>query len=298
MSTSAKIILDSINADTGDRITTLVCVFPRSILAELVSHRLLFTDPADENIGDLLAAYDADVPHSLSKNAASSRAVPIRRMVQRVREMPFLPVFRTAQKGMASGVPVPDHIQEAARRAVEEQMHASLHLAEYLDSLGIEKGQANRYIEPYSYIEVLLTATEWNNYLLLRDHQAAIVEIQELSRCIREALNRSTPQVLHPGEWHLPFIKQDTTHWQNKRSAAHCARISYRSLVTGEPSTPEEDDNLFNKLVSDARVKHLSPLEHPAVALESKVRCGNLVGWRSLRKDLFPVEEAGGDIVT
>lgn len=298
MSTSAQVILDSVNADTGDRLTTLVCNFPRSILPELVSHRLLFVDPTDEDISNLIAAYDADMPHILSKNAASSRAVPIKRMIGRVRDMPFIPVFRTAQKGMASGVPAPDHIQEAARRAVEDQMHASLHLAEYLESLGLEKGQVNRYIEPYSYIEVLITATEWNNFLLLRDHQAAIVEIQELARCIREARDRSKPRVLHPGEWHLPFIDQDTSHWQNKRSAAHCARISYRSLVTGQPSTPEEDDNLFNKLVSDERIKHLSPLEHPAVALDSKQRCGNLVGWRSLRKDMFPGVEAGGDIAT
>jgi hypothetical protein len=48
-------------------------------------------------------------------------------------------------------------------------------------------------------------------------------------------------------------------------SAARCARVSYLSFDTGKRSTVEEDAVLFKKLAGSTP-KHLSPLEHPAMA--------------------------------
>lgn len=73
---SAEIVADSLN-QYQERITTFKLVFPRYILAELNTHRLF------------------------SKNSASSRAIPFRKMVKSVLENPFIPIaFQKAHIGM------------------------------------------------------------------------------------------------------------------------------------------------------------------------------------------------------
>lgn len=287
----AEIILDSLNMATNDRITTVRCVFPRAVLAELVTHRLLFVDQ-DADLATLYEAYDEDIPHSLSKNAASSRAVPVTKMLERVRGYPWIPIFRGACKGMASGDPVDDIKQAQALEIWADMMEVCQAGVEMLAELGIEKGIANRPLEWFSHIEVLLTATEWRNFFLLRDHPAAMVEIRDLARAIRKAMDASQPQTLYPGEWHLPYIVGNDSETFAPISAAHCAEISYRSPGT---STYQACTERFNKLTAD-NPKHLSPLEHPAMALLNHERSGNLMGWRSLRKDMFKEVESGGDM--
>lgn len=290
----AEIILDSLNVATNDRITTVRCVFPRIILAELVTHRLLFVDQTAD-LATLYEAYDEDIPHSLSKNAASSRAVPAKVMLERTQNYPYIPVFRSAKKGMASGEPVDDVKQAQALDIWADMMEVCQAGVEMLAELGIEKGIANRPLEWFSHIEVLLTATEWNNFFLLRDHPAAQVEIRDLARAIRKAMDTSHPQTLYPGDWHLPYAYGFVTENFAQSSAARCARVSYKSLVTGQTSTYADDMALFDKLTAD-NPKHLSPLEHPALALPVHERSGNLMGWRSLRKDMFGEVESGGDL--
>jgi len=290
----AEIILDSLNMATNDRITTVRCVFPRIILAELVTHRLLFVDQTAD-LATLYEAYDEDIPHGLSKNAASSRAVPVTVMLGRTQNYPYIPVFRNAQRGMASGDPVGDVKQAQALKIWTDMMAVCMAGVEMLAELGIEKGIANRPLEWFSHIEVLLTATEWSNFFLLRDHPAAQVEIRDLAQAVRKAMKASQPQSLYPGDWHLPYAYGFVTENFAQASAARCARISYKSLATGQPSTYADDMALFNKLTAD-NPKHLSPLEHPAVALAKHERHGNLMGWRSLRKDMFGEVESGGDL--
>jgi len=292
--TEVEIVLDSINVATGDRITTVRTCFWRGILAELVTHRLLHVDQ-DADLAMLYEAHDEDIPHSLSKNAASSRAVPVPRMLERVQNYPYIPIFRGTRKGMTSGDPVDDVTQAKALDIWANMMQACMLGVEMLAALGIEKGIANRPLEWFSHIEVLLTATEWNNFFLLRDHPSAMVEIRELAQGIRKAMAASQPQTLYPGEWHLPYMVGRTDEQFGPHSAARCARVSYRSLVTGKPSTYGEDMLLFDKLAGD-NPKHFSPLEHPAMAMLNHERSGNLMGWRSLRKHLFSEVESGGDL--
>ena len=72
----AKIIADSI-CPKGHRITTYILTFPRMILAELNTHRLF------------------------SRNSASSRAIPFNKMVEVVKENPFIPIaWQKDHKGM------------------------------------------------------------------------------------------------------------------------------------------------------------------------------------------------------
>ena len=73
---SAEIIADSKN-QFGDRITTFILTFPRIVLAEFNTHRML------------------------SRNSASSRAIPFEKMVQMVQDDPFIPIkWMKDHKGM------------------------------------------------------------------------------------------------------------------------------------------------------------------------------------------------------
>ena len=64
---SATIVADSLTP-YGDRITTMLVTFPRIILAEVNTHRML------------------------SKNTSSSRAIPFKKMVEAVQSDPFIPI--------------------------------------------------------------------------------------------------------------------------------------------------------------------------------------------------------------
>src|SRR5689334_19347512 len=76
MSYSCKTLLDSVS-ETGKRLTTFEITFPRIVLAEFNTHRML------------------------SRNSASSRAIPFSKMLERVENDPFIPEeFPVNTKGM------------------------------------------------------------------------------------------------------------------------------------------------------------------------------------------------------
>lgn len=88
MSYSAKILCDSVHSETGVRLTTMEITFPRIVLAEFNTHRVL------------------------SRNSASSRAIPISKMIERVKTDPFVPVWwGRNQKGMQAA----EELTEAMR---------------------------------------------------------------------------------------------------------------------------------------------------------------------------------------
>jgi len=72
----AQIVADSLSP-SGDRLVSVLCTFPRIILAEVNTHRML------------------------SKNTASSRAIPFFKMLQSLYDNPFIPIaWQTHHSGM------------------------------------------------------------------------------------------------------------------------------------------------------------------------------------------------------
>jgi len=160
----------------------------------------------------------------------------------------------------------------------------------------------NRLLEPFSHINVVVTATEWDNFFLLRDHGDAEPHIALLARRMREAMDYSKPKLVLDHEWHMPYwgtrgdndrlwaygIKANVTGslltmMARQISAARCARVSYLTH-DGKPTDPEDDLRLFQQLIGDGQIKHLSPLEHVAQP-NRELWSGNFRGWKQLRKD-------------
>lgn len=176
---AAKTIADSKN-EFGDRITSMVVTFPRFILAELNTHR------------------------AFSRNSASSRAIPFKKMLKSVQENPFVPcAWQKDHKGM-QGVDyfsktdkfdIADFLEalnnifdndqesikvfreilqgwEGTKKTLDEwwliARDKALEAAVLLSCFGVTKQLCNRLLEPFMWHTVIITSTEFSNFFDLR----------------------------------------------------------------------------------------------------------------------------------
>lgn len=265
----AKMIKDSISK-AGVRICTLQLKYNRYIHGEVMTHRVF------------------------SRNASSSRAIPVKTMLSQVWNDPAMPTYWGSNKpGMQAGKalgPLKSGLQSLLWKTSAK---VACIFAWAMMKGGLHKQWANRILEPWQYIHVILTSTEWDNFMELRDHPDAQPEILELARRIKNAMETSTPTVLQEDEWHLPYVNEEEQKMYHlddlmKISVARCCRVSYLKH-DGTKSSMIEDLKLFDRLVG-AKPWHSSPLEHQATPMRSKTKfSGNLRGWYQYRK-LFEKE--------
>lgn len=269
MTYAAKIVADSIAF--GVRLTTWELTFPRFILAEVNTHRML------------------------SRNSASSRAIPVTTRISQVRERPFVPEqFLRNQPGMQGGDALDEESAGDARFEWLDAAHEATESAARLAKLEVHKQYANRVLEPYSWHTALITATETENLWNLRDHKDAQPEFQKIARMAREALAASTPLALEPSEWHLPYVDRrdeeqvegplrncfgpegrfyDRLAWETllKVSVARCAAISF------ERQHVEKQIAQYVARHDQMRAAgHMSPFEHQAQVIEPCTNCLDL----------------------
>lgn len=240
MPIQAKVILDSKAESTGVRLTTLELTFPRSILAEFNTHRMI------------------------SKNSASSRAIPMDRLIRRVKEDTYIPVFRRNKKGMQAGEELTGFRKWLAIRCWLFARDCAILMVKIFSRIGVHKQYANRLIEPWMHVVILATATDWDNMIFLRDTEAAEPSFRELARCIVKAMNESEPveRLLHlPYVTEEEFAKTTSTDTLVSYSAARCARVSY---LNHDGELDQKKDLALAKTLSSSG--HWSPFEHVAVA--------------------------------
>lgn len=262
MTINATILADSISTD-GFRLTTLQLRYPRFIHSEIMTHRVF------------------------SRNASSSRAIPVERLIQDVIDDPAMPIFwGKNQKGMQAYEELEGRKLTNAKFYWEGALDAAIHQAKAMAELGAHKQIVNRLLEPFAHINTVVTATEWDNFFALRDHPAAQPEIAALARSMRRAMDASEPSVLSGGQWHLPYIRQSergtlSLDDAQRVSAARCARVSY---MTHDGAVPDaaSDLKLFERLAAE---KHYSPMEHQATPA-GVYMTRNFRGWRSLRVEM------------
>lgn len=259
MAYSARVLLDSIS-EAGIRLTTLEVTFPRFVLAEMNTHRVL------------------------SKNSASSRAVPTSKFIQRVEEEPVIPVeWGRNQKGMSASEQLSDEDKVEAERAWLDARDCAVEQVQKLQHLGVHKQVANRLLEPFLWHTVIITGTEWRNFFELRCSPNAQPEIREAAVRMREAMKLSTPTLVKQGEWHMPLIQPDERSLDletlKKISVARCARVSY--LTHEGKREIEKDLELYERLKQD---RHLSPFEHVATPAVDGSFHANFRGWIQMRE--------------
>lgn len=243
------------------RITTLELVYPRFIHSEFLTHR------------------------AFSRNASSSRATPVERMIREVEENPVVPaVWKRNISGMAGGEPLPPLTQEHASCEWEWAWKNAAASARELAKLGVAKEHVNRLLEPFSRIRTLVTATEWDNFFALRlDEVHVQPEMYDLALAMKQAMDASIPR---ERQFHLPYIDMDDVAWPGlntvKRSVARCARVSYLTHEGREPND-DADLRLAERLLKSG---HMSPFEHQARAYDPEQFLANFKGWASYRHQI------------
>lgn len=256
-------------------IITFALEYPRCIHGELMTHRVF------------------------SRNAMSSRAVPVVKMIQQVERDPFVPYeWGSNQAGMQSGAEVSPARQAEAEEEWRRAAKHAAYFADRLNGLGLHKQIVNRLLEPFQWMRTIVTTTELSNFYALRDHEAAEPHFQLLARAMKNAEAASTPVVRAADptsvwNWHLPYVHdferealaergQDGALFLARLSTARCARVSY---LNHDGTTPDanKDLELFNRLWK-AEPPHASPLEHQAFpAASDEIKFNNLVGWVQFR---------------
>lgn len=245
----ARVLAHSVSP-AGYELVTLAATFPRIILAEANTHRVL------------------------SRNSASSRAIPVERRIKQIRSSCFIPeAFGKNKSGMRADELLGEDEDGLARtiwaKAAED---AAIH-ADALAAIGVHKQHANRLIETFAWHTIIVTATEWSNWDALRVSKNAQPEMHKIAGMMREVRLASVPLALDYGQWHLPLVRGTLGEGNGyaaeeldlrergidpvKVCVGRCAAVSYERHTVD--STPEKDAARYDGLRSNG---HMSPFEH------------------------------------
>ena len=291
----------------GDELISVLCTFPRIILAEVNTHRML------------------------SKNTSSSRAIPFKKMVEAVKNDPFIPI---AWQKHHSGMQGNDYItrdydiamaQTRWLRARDE----AINNAQILNSevIGVTKQLCNRLLEPFMWTTMLITGSKegWDNFFNLRCPQYKIhqgtykskkealqhglsngelknwsdldwlqnnegqaeIHMMMLSEKIYDCIQESVPTQLKENEWHIPMISdleffKLSTDDQIKLSVGRAANTSYTVVGDGKELTLEHAIKIHDKC---KELNHSSVFEHCARAMSDEEYECFLKGEREINKN-------------
>lgn len=270
-----------------ENLWTFELTYPRYIHSEFMTHRVF------------------------SRNASSSRAIPVKRMIEQVRNNPVIPpkVFMN-QKGMV-GETEADVVTTIEFHALwGEAADNACKTAEMMEKLGIHKQHVNRILEPFQFIRVIVTATEWRNFFILRLAPDAQPEMRELAGVIYDEMDHYRDKNVGILEFNapskhcvgifdptnsdnvhtvvsLPYIIDEDIKKIGKEdyktlmkiSAARCARVSYNNHDGSKPNI-DKDLALYEHLYDG---RHMSPMEHTCIRDDDYRKYANLTGWKSLR---------------
>ena len=320
----AEIVAHSIN-EQGDELISVLATFPRIILAEVNTHRML------------------------SKNTSSSRAIPFNKMVETIQNDPFVPIAWQKHHSGMQGTEYENRDWRVAQ-IKDEWLAARDNAIESAAELnkGVTKQLCNRLLEPFMWTTMLITGPKsgWDNFFNLRCPQyeyitkkdilyfkskkdwtekfyeskivsntfatvedvntyswlnknkgQAEIHMMALAECIWDAYNESTPIQLEAGQWHIPFWKQipfisgteglqANTLKTVKISVAMAARTSY--TVVGEEKGLDYKAliGLHDRLLAQDP-PHSSPLEHCARAMSDEEHGSYIKG----KIDLIDIDE-------
>lgn len=240
----AEIVAHSKRANTGEEIITYKLTFPRIILSEVNTYKML------------------------EKNTSSSRAIPFEKMVEVVDKEPFVPLaFQTHHKGMQGTeyITNPEEIDYLEVKWLIAK-DTAIESAYQLYNNGITKQLANRILEPFMWVTQLCTGTResfehlfeqrcpiyevpyyindpieddkkiqmklggcskkdivehirenrldtevysWNDLDWLQHNRGqAEIHFMDLAEKMYDALNESEPDILKGGDWHIPFQEE------------------------------------------------------------------------------------------
>ncbi|QDP64708.1 MAG: putative thymidylate synthase [Prokaryotic dsDNA virus sp.] len=259
---SAEVICHS-QAPNVEELITLEIELHRFVLPEFNTHRVF------------------------SRNFQSSRAVPVAKMIEQVKNNPAIPVhWGKNQAGMVAEEQLTDKQVEAVKQGWVSAAKEAAKYAEALQGLNAHKQITNRLLEPFMWTKGVVTATRegFDSFFKLRLHKDAQPEIQALAKAMFEAIQRSTPVQLKYGEYHLPYVDwnrdADGQYFLQDEITTLEEAIKVSTSCTGQVSYRKLDDSLEKALkiydmlnlpengIFKEDPPHFSPTEHVAKVVE------------------------------
>ncbi len=235
----------------GDEIITIKLNYPRFILAQINTSRML------------------------SKNTASSRAVPTKSLLE-------MDIFIPEHVGInKSGMESTEYLSGKDLKRFQKlwtnlYSKVAKDVIKMQDELNVHKQTVNRLLEPFLYSTSVLTGTResWEHLIALRIHHSTQPEYQILAQKIQEAISNSIPQKLISGAWHLPYV--DSTepgeNFENVKISVSCsAQISYRKLNDSKEKALEIYDKLNLVSKDPKNPPHSSPAMHQVLAVNPEL---------------------------
>lgn len=247
------------------RLTSIYLRYPMKVHWDLLTHR------------------------AFSRNASSGRSISVTRMARWLDKDYVKPLVWVADaKQMKSGGGLDaERIGQAEAEWANAYQNARASALE-LESIGVHRQDANSLLMAFGWINVLVTATSWDNFLTLRVDDAARPEMQKVGWMVGRALQASKPKFMKPGDWHLPFITNQEKEIYNqqtllKMSVARCGHLTDEA-DTAKNFTLEQEFARYDRFIKECA---WSTFEHQAEAMDRPERSGNFVGWKQNRQSLL-----------
>ena len=313
---SARIVAKSVSAYSGQEIITWEADFPKAILAELNTHKIMVS------------------------NCQSSRAVPVKKVIEQIRTNPVTPIHwgknkagMVAEEEISTSVLIQSVYIDCINSDIPEDFAVDLatyprdsawqHTAREIagimkqwEEAGYHKQIVNRIGEAFTFVRGVITATEIDNFFHLRYHKDADPFMQELAKCMWEAYEQAEAEVLYEGEWHTPYVPHTRNCLGNlmyleeefepildgkthviptipleqalKTSSAVCGQVSYRKLDTSEETVERVWNNLMGGDTIHASVTghQATPMKYPTLQSTIQFIDGFADGVTHVDKDL------------
>jgi hypothetical protein len=177
-----------------------------------------------------------------SRNAASSRAIPFKKMVDMIDEDPFIPIaWQKDHKGMQGTEYITDpKIVKFLNVEWINASHLALNQAEALNTAGLTKQLCNRLLEPYQWYTCLVTSTEFENFFNLRCPEYKLFSVGGgPARSRKDWLEKMKfSSGLHPTQ----YPKTDVEWWELSGSGAeiHIQALAESMWDAMNESTPKQ----------------------------------------------------------
>lgn len=313
---SAQIIADSVNTQ-GDRITTYILTFPRFILAELNTHRMFSRNSASSRAIPFdkmvkMVEEDPFIPIAWQKGHKGMQGNEYWGKEDWVVDQPNVSQINVHNCAIGNWLQARDNAVSLAKqlnsknitkqlcnRLLEPYMwHTCLLTATEFENFF--KQRCPRYELEIKSNDTLVGQECYRSkkdfcsesgisvglidWFLINKGQAEI-HMQALAEAMWDAMNESTPKLLQPKEWHLPFgdkineqeilnnwdqytyadnmaIAETMSLIKRRVATARCARISY--MTFDSEIDYKKDLKLHNDLQDNG---HMSPFEHCARAM-------------------------------
>lgn len=269
---SARIILDNYNPITKSRCTTFEFTMPKWLVAEFNTHRMI------------------------AKNSASSRAIPTHKLIEVVENNPVKPIdFREKNTGMVAETIVnASDIQYLYDEWIAASKDALKHVKNMLAiGNGVDKQRVNRLLEPFMWTTVVATATEWDNFFMLRNNSAAQPEFGLIAAIAQQLYDTNYPEEIQPNNWHLPYISPDEYRELTLEQDIPAFVVAFASTARIARVTYVNQDKKYGffeeveRGIKLAKDRHMSPLDQVAMATYSREFFGHSHSFRPLRKYLI-----------